>query len=201
MPHNIFLHSALVQSRKIDRSHRHRVRDANIYNAIESAVALFVSFIINMFVVAVFASTFYANSQDSRVTDGLDVAGEMLGEKFGTAAKYVWAIGLLAAGQSSVMTGTYAGQVTMQGFLQLKLAPWKRVLLTRSVAIVPSVLVAVFASGFTQFDQLLNVLQSVLLPFAILPVLKLTANRRVMGEFRTHLFWRVTGLHRVVSLF
>jgi natural resistance-associated macrophage protein 2 len=119
---------------------------------------------------------------------GLSSAGAYLGCRFGTAALYIWAIGLLAAGQSSTMTGTYAGQFVMQGFLKLSIAPWKRVLLTRSVAIVPAVIVAVVAeSELDTLDEALNVLQSIQLPFALLPVLKLTSSKQYMGEFVNHI--------------
>lgn len=125
------------------RTHPHRIRDANVYNAIESSLALGVSFLINMFVVAVFAKIAFG---ESSVVQHLDDAADLLYKNFGEFARIVWAIGLLAAGQTSTMTGTYAGQIVMQGFLQLKVKPWQRVLLTRSLAILPAVLVAWLAT-------------------------------------------------------
>uniref|UniRef100_A0A7S1VBS6 Natural resistance-associated macrophage protein n=1 Tax=Sexangularia sp. CB-2014 TaxID=1486929 RepID=A0A7S1VBS6_9EUKA len=185
MPHNIYLHSALVQSRKVDRKSASKVRDANVYFAIESAIALLVSFIINLFVVSVFAEAFH-NERDEHLDIGLSQAGHKLGARYGPVALYVWAIGLLAAGQSSTMTGTYAGQFVMEGFLRLKMPMWRRVLITRSVAIIPSVLVAALVHNkLDALDQFINVLQSIQLPFALLPVLKFTSDPHIMGIFRT----------------
>jgi len=186
MPHNIYLHSALVQSRKIDRTKVHKIAEANFYNSLESGVALFVSFLVNMFVVSVFAASFYPGEKNEAI--GLESAGERLGEKYGLVAKIVWGVGLLAAGQSSTMTGTYAGQFVMQGFLDLKIAPWARIAVTRSIAIVPSVVVAIIAQNrLDALDEWINILQSVQLPFAVIPVLILTQDARVMKSFRNHL--------------
>uniref|UniRef100_A0A803XP25 Solute carrier family 11 member 1 n=1 Tax=Meleagris gallopavo TaxID=9103 RepID=A0A803XP25_MELGA len=106
MPHNMYLHSALVKSRQVNRSNPREVREANKYFFAESCIALFVSFIINVFVVSVFAEAFYGKTN-------MDV-GAVLGCYFGPAALYIWAIGILAAGQSSTMTGTYSGQFVME---------------------------------------------------------------------------------------
>jgi len=187
MPHNIYLHSALVQSRGINSKDRREVSEANKYYAIESAIALFFSFIINMFLVAVFASGFHDrphDSSDSANSIGLESAGDFLKQTYGNFSYYMWAIGLLAAGQSSTMTGTYAGQFVMEGFLQLKIPKWKRLMITRSVAIVPAVAVALAADNHLDgLDEWLNVLQSVQLPFALLPVLYFTSDIHTMGYF------------------
>ncbi len=106
-------------------------------------------------------------------------------EKYGCVLKIVWAIGLLAAGQSSTMTGTYAGQFVMEGFLKIRWPKWRRVLITRSIAIVPTILVALLATNnLDKMDTFLNVLQSIQLPFALLPVLHFTSSKRIMGDFR-----------------
>ncbi|XP_074644517.1 uncharacterized protein LOC141901274 [Tubulanus polymorphus] len=181
MPHNIYLHSALVLSRILDRRDERKVKEANKYYSIESAIALFVSFLINLFVVAVFAKAF----SDRTDAATLRVAGEWINEKYGLAAKVIWGIGILAAGQSSTMTGTYAGQFVMEGFLKMRWAKWKRVLLTRSIAMVPTILVALLAHQFLDLlNSWLNVLQSVQLPFALLPVLHFTNSERIMGDFK-----------------
>lgn len=111
--------------------------------------------------------------------------GVILGCLFGPAALYIWAVGLLAAGQSSTMTGTYAGQFVMEGFLRLRWSRFARVLLTRSCAILPTVLVAVFRDlrDLSGLNDLLNVAQSLLLPFAVLPVLTFTSMPALMQEF------------------
>ncbi|XP_042806077.1 natural resistance-associated macrophage protein 1 isoform X3 [Panthera leo] len=217
MPHNIYLHSALVKSREIDRSRRADIREANMYFLIEATIALSVSFFINLFVVAVFGQAFYqqtnqaafdvcANSSlhdyakifpQNNLTVEVDIYqgvsdrrrrawnGVILGCLFGPAALYIWAVGLLAAGQSSTMTGTYAGQFVMEGFLKLRWSRFARVLLTRSCAILPTVLVAVFRDlkDLSGLNDLLNVLQSLLLPFAVLPILTFTSMPALMQEF------------------
>lgn len=214
MPHNVYLHSALVGSRKINRKKSYRITEAIVYNTIESAVALFMSFIINVFVVSVFAGSrdYFQNdivdsdgigcynssrarySLDGGESPGLLDGGCFLKSKFGTPYLYIWAIGVLAAGQSSTMTGTYAGQFVMQGFLDLKIAPWKRTLITRCIAIVPALLVGAIASN--QIDAMgtwLNVLQNVQLPFAVLPVLIFTSDKSLMGKWANPL-WVQAGL-------
>ncbi|XP_029460918.1 natural resistance-associated macrophage protein 1 isoform X2 [Rhinatrema bivittatum] len=206
MPHNIFLHSSLVKTRVVDRSKKQEMKEANFYFMIESSIALFVSFLINLFVMAVFAEAFYKKTNKdaydecrnsssphagvfpiSNETLSVDIykGGVILGCFFGPAALYIWAVGILAAGQSSTMTGTYAGQFVMEGFLNLKWSRFARVLFTRSCAIVPTVLVAAFrdVSDLTGMNDFLNVLQSILLPFALLPVLTFTSMRPLMHDF------------------
>ncbi|KAI1891082.1 hypothetical protein AGOR_G00160240 [Albula goreensis] len=216
MPHNIYLHSALVKSRQIDRSNKKEVKEANKYFFIESTIALFVSFLINVFVVAVFAEAFYGkknyevsemcNKTGSPHTDLFPVAnttlevdiykgGVVLGCYFGPAALYIWAVGILAAGQSSTMTGTYSGQFVMEGFLNLRWSRFARVLLTRSIAITPTLLVAIFqdVQHLTGMNDFLNVLQSMQLPFALIPILTFTSLTSIMSEFANGLVWKIGG--------
>uniref|UniRef100_A0A8C3LTN5 Solute carrier family 11 member 2 n=1 Tax=Chrysolophus pictus TaxID=9089 RepID=A0A8C3LTN5_CHRPC len=183
MPHNMYLHSALVKSRQVNRSNPREVREANKYFFAESCIALFVSFIINVFVVSVFAEAFYgktnmdvhevcANASSAHAglfpsdnaTLEVDIykGGAVLGCYFGPAALYIWAIGILAAGQSSTMTGTYSGQFVMEGFLNLRWSRFARVLLTRSIAITPTLFVAIFqdVEHLTGMNDFLNVLMS-----------------------------------------
>ncbi|KAF3647826.1 Metal transporter Nramp2 [Capsicum annuum] len=189
MPHNVFLHSALVQSRDIDNRKIGRVREALRYYSIESTVALAISFIINLFVTTVFAKSFYGSSIANSI--GLENAGQYLQEKYGGGAfpiLYIWAIGLLAAGQSSTITGTYAGQFIMGGFLHMRLKKWQRALITRSCAIFPTLIVALaFDTSEKSLDVLnewLNVLQSVQIPFAVIPLLCLVSREEIMGVFK-----------------
>eukprot|EP01113_Clastostelium_recurvatum_P025864 TRINITY_DN3107_c0_g1_i6.p1 TRINITY_DN3107_c0_g1~~TRINITY_DN3107_c0_g1_i6.p1 ORF type:complete len:503 (+),score=82.94 TRINITY_DN3107_c0_g1_i6:313-1821(+) len=192
MPHNLYLHSALVQTRKIDHSNKIEVQTAQKYYFIESAIALFVSMLINLFVVSVFAKGFYGVPDADSI--GLLTAGHYLRDKYGETALYIWAIGLLAAGQSSTMTGTYAGQVVMMGFLDLKISAWKRQLLTRGIAIIPSVIVAAASTAnLDALDEWLNVLQSVQLPFALLPLLYLTSDEITMGSYFVSSGWTKAG--------
>ncbi|KAK6125294.1 hypothetical protein DH2020_040956 [Rehmannia glutinosa] len=196
MPHNVFLHSALVQSREVDNRKIGRVKEALTYYSIESGIALAISFMINLFVTTVFAKAFYGTEQANSI--GLVNAGQYLQEKFGGGffpILYIWAIGLLAAGQSSTITGTYAGQFIMGGFLNLRLKKWLRALITRSFAIVPTLIVAlVFDTTESSLDVLnewLNVLQSIQIPFALIPLLCLVSKEEVMGFFKIGTFLQV----------
>ncbi|KAG8520911.1 Natural resistance-associated macrophage protein 1, partial [Galemys pyrenaicus] len=215
MPHNIYLHSSLVKSREVDRTRPAEIREANMYFLIEAAIALFVSFLINLFVVAVFGQAFYQQTNQAtfnicansslhdyasifplnNLTVEVDIyrGGVILGCFFGPAALYIWAVGLLAAGQSSTMTGTYAGQFVMEGFLKLRWSRFARVLLTRTCAILPTVLVALFSDvrELSTLNDLLNVLQSLLLPFAVLPILTFTSMPALMQEFANSLLSKV----------
>uniref|UniRef100_A0A8D2PD45 Solute carrier family 11 member 2 n=1 Tax=Zosterops lateralis melanops TaxID=1220523 RepID=A0A8D2PD45_ZOSLA len=216
MPHNMYLHSALVKSRQVNRADKREVREANKYFFIESCIALFVSFIINIFVVTVFAQAFFnqtnadvnkvcANSSiphsalfpNNNETLEVDIykGGVVLGCYFGPAALYIWAIGILAAGQSSTMTGTYSGQFVMEGFLNLRWSRFARVLLTRSIAVTPTLFVAIFqdVEHLTGMNDFLNVLMSLQLPFALIPVLTFTSLPSVMHDFANGLFWKVAG--------
>lgn len=129
---------------------------------------------------------------------GLSSEGYALASSLGESALYIWAIGLLAAGQASTMVCTYAGQIIMGGCLQIQLAPWKRVAFTRAIALVPALLVAVSTGSdtslFNNINEYLNVLQSVQLPFAMLPVLHFAANKKVMGRFASSpLLFAISG--------
>ncbi|KAM6928785.1 natural resistance-associated macrophage protein 2-like [Lycodopsis pacificus] len=216
MPHNIYLHSALVKSREVDRSNKKEVKEANKYFFIESTIALFISFLINVFVVAVFAEGFYGrtnqevysvcNQTGSPHSDlfplnnetlevNLYKGGVVLGCFFGPAALYIWAVGILAAGQSSTMTGTYSGQFVMEGFLNLRWSRFARVFLTRSIAITPTLLVAIFqdVQHLTGMNDFLNVLQSMQLPFALIPILTFTSMPSLMNEFANGLVFKIGG--------
>ncbi|KAH7849702.1 hypothetical protein Vadar_021790 [Vaccinium darrowii] len=209
MPHNVFLHSALVQSRKIDPNKKGHVREALNYYSIECSMALIISFMINLFVTTVFAKGFYGTKQADSI--GLVNAGQYLQEKYGGGLLpilYIWGIGLLAAGQSSTITGTYAGQFIMGGFLNLRLKKWLRALITRSCAIVPTIIVAlIFNRSETSLDVLnewLNVLQSIQIPFALIPLLTLVSKEQVMGVFKVghtleRLAWTVAALVIVIN--
>ncbi|XP_076183773.1 solute carrier family member malvolio isoform X2 [Ptiloglossa arizonensis] len=208
MPHNLYLHSALVKSRDIDRGDPKKLKEANMYYFIEACIALLVSFIINVFVVAVFAHGLYKKTSlqvyqvceernytigmntfpktNETISVDLNTGGIFLGCAFGAAAMYIWAVGIFAAGQSSTMTGTYAGQFAMEGFLNLQWARWKRVLFTRMIAIVPTFLVAFLSDivNLTKMNDILNAIMTLQLPFATLPTIAFTSSSQIMGEFR-----------------
>jgi len=160
MPHNLYLHSSLVLTRKINMNDKNAIKDANIYNTIESSISLFISYVISTAVISTFAV--YIAHEPGHTDLSLTDAAKALERVFGKASKYIWGIGLLAAGQSSTMTGTYAGQFVMEGFLNFTLPIWQRVLITRSIAIVPTITVIFLNSEIlTEMDTYLNILQAV----------------------------------------
>lgn len=180
MPHNLFLHSALVRSRKIKNTDEAKI-EAIKFNAIESGLSLGVSFIINMSIIVVAGAKFFPVPEYHNA--GLENAGELLSSVFsGKWAGILFGIALLASGQSSTMTGTYAGQFVMEGFLDWKIAVWKRNLITRLVAIVPSLIVALIfgTKGSDSLIVLSQVILSVQLPYCMIPMLKITSSKKRM---------------------
>ncbi len=189
MPHNLYLHSSLVQTRRI-HNHNAAKAEAMRYNLVDTVVALTVAFFINAAMLALAASTFFA--QGVVVTE-LRQAHELLTPALGTVlASTVFAVALLVAGQSSTITGTLAGQVVMEGFVRLRMSPVKRQLFTRALAIVPAVAV-LFHSGEDGVLQLLvfsQVVLSLQLPFAIVPLIRFTSAASIMGDFASALWLR-----------
>ena len=190
MPHNLFLHSALVHERGVPAAARSTAKRSLFFYKVEAGIALVVTLVINVAVIGVFAHGFGEGGEREEPPEiGLYNAGTFLSARFGGAMGMVWALGLLAAGISSTMTGTYAGQFVMSGFLNLKMGTLQRALVTRAVALVPTVAVALMfdedgsgtATSLDRMNQWLNILQSVQLPFAIIPLLFLTANPAVVG--------------------
>ncbi|KAJ1792441.1 hypothetical protein LPJ62_000842 [Coemansia sp. RSA 2167] len=203
MPHNLFLHSALVGTRRIKRAAdvRHAsIREANFYTTLESGVALLFSFAINATIMIVFADIYSRGNSAKSVhmaeqhLPGLVEAADLLRGAFGDLGPLLWAIGLLSSGQSSTATGTMAGQYLMEGMMRLRASPWLRLFISRSTSLVPTMLVGVlFTSRLDQFDEWLNVLQSLALPFALIPTLKLAQSSHVMSEFAVGPRWRAFG--------
>ena len=182
MPHNLYLHSSLVQTRRIE-THAAGKREAIRYNLLDTAVALNIAFVINAAILALSASTFFAHGI---VVTELRQAHQLLAPALGTAlASTAFAVALLAAGQSSTITGTLAGQVVMEGFVRLRMSPIKRRLLTRALAIVPAVAVLLVSgdSGVLQLLVLSQVVLSLQLPFAIVPLIRFTSAPQIMGAF------------------
>eukprot|EP01119_Soliformovum_irregulare_P015574 TRINITY_DN4394_c0_g1_i1.p1 TRINITY_DN4394_c0_g1~~TRINITY_DN4394_c0_g1_i1.p1 ORF type:complete len:565 (-),score=117.90 TRINITY_DN4394_c0_g1_i1:40-1542(-) len=188
MPHNLYLHSALVLSRHVQRT-RAALKEANFYNWIECTLALALSCFVNISILTVAAANFYPDADNNFTLDrrnpDLDDTSHLLGTILGNAAQTVFAIALLAAGQSSTLTGTYAGQFVMEGFIQINMALWKRNLITRSIAILPSLLVAIVAGrqGSTFLIILSSAILAFQLPFALVPLLKFTSSKKKMGHF------------------
>lgn len=139
---------------------------------------------------------------DEIVDADLYKGGIFLGCAFGLVALYIWAVGILAAGQSSTMTGTYAGQFVMEGFLNLQWVRWKRVFVTRSIAIVPTFCLAYFSDikDLTGMNDILNAVMTLQLPFAIIPTITFTSSIALMGEFTNGLLSRVVSIILFVFL-
>lgn len=212
MPHNLFLHSALVLSRKIPRSVR-GISDACRFYMIESAFALMVAFLINVSVISVSGAV--CNSSDLNQADqmnckelDLNKASFLLRNVLGSWSSKLFAIALLASGQSSTITGTYAGQYVMQGFLDLRLQPWLRNFLTRCLAIVPSLIVAIIggSAGAGRLIIIASMILSFELPFALIPLLKFTSSKTKMGSHANSttisaITWIIGGLIMAINIY
>lgn len=183
MPHNIYLHSALVQTRVVGES-REAKKQAATNNLIDSVVALNAAFFVNAAILIVASAAFHSSGHQGVAT--LEDAHSLLAPLLGTSlASVLFAVALLASGQASTITGTLAGQVVMEGFLRVRLQPWVRRLLSRSLAIIPAALV-IGVRGEGAVDALLVLSQVVLslqLSFAIIPLITFTSQRSRMGEF------------------
>jgi manganese transport protein len=199
MPHNLYLHSALVQTRKIKRDET-GIRRALKLNFIDSAIALNLAFFVNAAILVLAARVFYHNG----VTDvaGIKQAHQLLQGMLGSKlAPILFAVALIAAGQSSTITGTLAGQIVMEGYLHLRIDPWVRRLLTRLLAIVPAVAV-ILIYGENNVDILLLLSQVVLslqLGFAIVPLIHFVSDKKTMGVFAIPLWvkilaWIITAI-------
>jgi manganese transport protein len=187
MPHNLYLHSSLVQTRAISNTHTGK-NEACKFNFIDSAVALNGAFFVNAAILIMAAAVFYSRGiVVTEIQDAHDLLQPILGNSI---APIAFGIALVAAGQSSTLTGTIAGQVIMEGFLNIKLRPWLRRLITRSVALLPAVIViAIWGNeGTYRLLILSQVVLSLQLPFAIIPLVHFTSDRNKMGNFASPLW-------------
>lgn len=183
MPHNLYLHSSVVQTRRFDRSVEGR-REALSFAKVDIVAALCIAFLINAAILVTAGAVFHAQGYHD-VTD-LQDAHRLLSPLTGTLiASTVFGVALLASGLSSTVTATLAGQIVMEGYIRLNMPAWARRLLTRGIAIVPAIVVTVFygESGVTRLLLLSQVLLSLQLPFAIVPLIRFTRSRRIMGPF------------------
>ena len=193
MPHNLYLHSSIVQTRKFEQTSEGK-REAIKYASIDSAGALMFALFINAAILILAASAFHwSGHQDvAEIQDAYKLLSPLLGVSF---ASVLFAVALLASGQNSTLTGTLAGQVVMEGFLNIRITPWLRRLITRGIAIIPAVLViGIFGEGKT--TQLLIASQVVLsmqLGFAVWPLLRFTDEKAKMGEFVNRLWLKILG--------
>ncbi len=205
MPHNLYLHSALVQSRQLQKDEK-SIRRAIQFNTIDSTVALTIAFFVNAAILVLAATVFFgkdsitvAGGQLVKFTadsDWIRVAYLTLAPLLGTVvASTLFAVALLASGQSSTITGTLAGQVVMEGFMHWRIQPWVRRLITRMLAILPAVFI-IGLRGDSSVTDLLTLSQVVLalqLPFAMFPLLQFTSSRKRMGNWKNGWFLLIAG--------
>jgi manganese transport protein len=183
MPHNLYLHSSIVQSRRYKRTpegKREAIHMANIDSALALTIALFVNAAILIVAAAVFNRS--GHFEVAAIQDAYKLLSPLLGV---AGASTLFAVALLASGQNSSITGTLAGQVVMEGFIHLKLSPWLRRLITRSLAIIPTILVVAITGerGTEKLLILSQVILSLQLSFAVIPLVLFTGDRKMMGEF------------------
>ena len=183
MPHNLYLHSSIVQTRKYEQTSSGKA-EAIKFATLDSTFALMFALFINAAILIVAAATFHARGEHgvAEIQDAYKLLTPMLGVP---VASMLFAFALLASGQNSTLTGTLAGQIVMEGFLNLRLRPWLRRLITRMVAIIPAVIVAALygASGTARLLLLSQVILSLQLSFAVIPLILFVGDRRKMGEF------------------
>ncbi len=190
MPHNLYLHSALVQTRDVGRTAESK-RIACKYNLIDTSIALNAAFFVNAAILLVAAAVFYRNGI---IVTEIQQAYQLLTPLMGTAlASTAFAIALLSAGQSSTLTGTLAGQIVMEGFLRFKIRPILRRLITRLIAIVPAVLVISIQGEGGSYGLLIlsQVILSLQLPFAVVPLIQFTSEKGRMGEFANNFIVKI----------
>lgn len=183
MPHNLYLHSALVQTRKIKRDEK-GIKRALKLNFIDSTIALNLAFFVNAAILVLAATVFFKTGRTdvAEIKEAHQLLSPLLGSDL---APYLFAIALIAAGQSSTITGTLAGQIVMEGYLRLRINPWMRRLVTRLIAIIPAVIV-ILINGEKDIDSLLvlsQVILSLQLGFAIIPLLHFVSDKKTMGAF------------------
>lgn len=183
MPHNLYLHSSIVQTRAFERNDEGK-KMAIRFATIDSTAALLLAFFINAAILIVSAAAFHGTPHESvaDINDAYKLLSPVLGVPF---ASLLFAIALLASGQNSTLTGTLAGQIVMEGFLNIRLRPWVRRIITRSVAIVPAVIVTILygAKGVGELLILSQVILSLQLSFAVVPLVWFTCDKRKMGKF------------------
>ena len=205
MPHNLYLHSALVQSRRLQKDDT-SMRRAIQFNTLDSTVALSLAFFVNAAILVLAAMVFFGKESVTTLggqvvhfspdSDWIRVAYLTLAPLLGTTlASTLFAVALLASGQSSTITGTLAGQVVMEGFMRWRIKPWVRRLITRSLAILPAVFIIGMRgdSSVTDLLMLSQVVLALQLPFAMFPLLHFTGSRERMGAWRNGWFLTIAG--------
>ncbi|GMH32193.1 hypothetical protein BSKO_00027 [Bryopsis sp. KO-2023] len=193
MPFNLYLHSALVLTRSVDRGSIEKKKEAVGYFGLESFLVLLMTLMINSSIVCVFAAGFFGQDMEDV---GLLKAADLLADRFGPEMRYVWAIGLVASGQAAVMAGGLAGQHVMLGFLDLRVSKFHRLLFSRSVAIIPTLVVVFLYHESHELDvmnEVLNMFQSWILPFGLIPLLVFTSTVRLMEDMTNSLITSIAA--------
>ena len=190
MPHNLYLHSSIVQTRQYDETNEGK-REAVRFAFIDSTIALSFALFINAAILIIAAASFHTTGH-AEVGEIQD-AYKLLTPLLGAGASTVFALALLASGQNSTLTGTLAGQIVMEGFLNIRLRPWLRRLITRAIAIVPAAIVAIMygESGTAKLLVLSQVVLSMQLSFAVFPLVRFTSEKAKMGEFANPMWLKV----------
>ena len=194
MPHNLYLHSALVQTRKIKRDEA-GIRKSLRMNLLDTGVALNLAFFVNAAILVLAGKVFFESGKNdvASIQDAHKMLAPLLGTKL---APILFAVALIAAGQSSTVTGTLAGQIVMEGYLRLRINPWLRRLLTRVLAILPAV-IAISIYGDNEVDKLLifsQVLLSIQLGFAVIPLIHFVSDKEKMGKYAIGLKLKIAGV-------
>jgi manganese transport protein len=200
MPHNLYLHSSIVQTRKIDRSER-GLTEAVRYATVDSTFALMCALFINAAILIVAAATFHERGygEVAEIQEAYRLLSPVLGVG---VASTLFAIALLAAGQNSTLTGTLSGQIVMEGFINFRMRPWARRLLTRLIAIIPAVAVIGYFGEDRTTDLLVasQVVLSMQLGFAVWPLLRFTGSKAKMGRFVNPLWIKTLGYATAVII-
>jgi manganese transport protein len=193
MPHNLYLHSSIVQTRQIEQTTQGK-REAIRYSTMDSTIALTLALFINAAILIVSAAVFHSAgmTQVAEIADAYHLLTPLLGT---TIASILFGVALLASGQNSTLTGTLSGQIVMEGFLNIRIPAWLRRLVTRLIAIIPAVIVTAIAGehGTEELLILSQVILSLQLPFAVIPLVMFTSDKKSMGAFANKLWLKVVS--------
>ncbi|MEH6889131.1 Nramp family divalent metal transporter [Bacillus sp. JJ864] len=191
MPHNLYLHSSIVQTRNYEGTPKGK-REAIKFSTIDSTIALMLALFVNASILILAASAFHqtGHTEVAEIQDAYQLLNPILGSG---VASVLFAVALLASGQNSTLTGTLAGQIVMEGFLNIRLRPWIRRLITRLIAIIPAVIITLIygEKGTTDLLVLSQVILSLQLSFAVIPLVMFTSDKKKMGEFTNSLWTKV----------
>ena len=206
MPHNLYLHSSIVQTRDYPRTTEGK-KEALKFASLDSSLSLMLAFFINAAILIISAATFHTsgNKDVADINDAYKLLSPLLGT---TLASIFFGVALLASGQNSTVTGTLAGQIVMEGFLNIRLKPWVRRLITRLIAIIPALIISILYGERGTADLLVfsQVILSMQLSFAVVPLVMFTGNKTKMGQFVNKpwlkvLAWTISGIIIVLNLY